>query len=214
MDIVLNQEINLSEVLRDAKPQGIIHAGAYIGGCSKIYDQFPIKNRCWIEADPESYNKLVANVPDSDVKLNVAVSDRDGSALFLVTSNGGSSSLLPLKKHRVRYPSIVVKKQIIVPCRRLDTLVDQGLIDMYKYNFLLMDLQGAEYLALKGFEKNINKIGFIVAEINYEELYEGCMLAEDFDEYLLKLGFVKIMATKYENLGWGDAYYKRKRKRT
>lgn len=210
MDIVLNQEINLSEVLRDAKPQGIIHAGAYIGGCSRFYDKFPIKNRCWIEADPESYNKLVENVPASDVKLNVAVSDRDGSALFLVTNNGQSSSLLPLKKHRVRYPTIVAEKQIIVPCRRFDTLVEQGLIDMYKYNFLLMDLQGAEYLALKGFEKNINKIGFIVAEINYEELYEGCMLAEDFDEYLLELGFVKIMATKYENLGWGDAYYKRK----
>lgn len=208
MNLILNQEINLSEVLRDAKPQGIIHAGAYIGGCSKIYDQFKI-NRCWIEADPESYNKLVTNVPGTDVKLNVAVSDRDGSALFLVTNNGQSSSLLSLKKHRVRYPTIVAEKQIIVPCRRLDTLVEQGLIDMYRYNFLLMDLQGAEYLALKGFEKNINKIGYIVAEINYEELYEGCMLAEDFDDYLSELGFAKIMATKYVNFGWGDAYYKR-----
>lgn len=209
MNLILNQEINLSEVLQNAKPRGIIHAGAYIGGCSKIYDQCRIINRCWIEADPESYNKLKANVPATDVKLNVAVSNRDGSSRFTITNNGQSSSLLELKKHMFRYPTIVVAKNIIVPCRRLDTLVQQGLIDMSKYNFLLMDLQGAEYYALEGFSQNIRYIDYIVAELNYEELYEGCMLAEDFDEYLSELGFVKIMATKYVNFGWGDGYYKR-----
>jgi len=35
------------------------------------------------------------------------------------------------------------------------------------------------------------------------------MLIDDFDRYLLELGFEKQWATIHEAVGWGDAYYKR-----
>jgi len=98
---------------------------------------------------------------------------------------------------------------VTVQGRTLDSLIDDGTIDIDLYDFVLMDLQGAEYYALKGFEKYIHMINYLVAEINYEELYAGCMLVDDFDKYLEQLGLVKQWATQFDSVGWGDAYYKR-----
>ena len=208
MNLKFNQEINLDQVLIDAKPKGIIHAGAYIGGCKSVYNKHGIKDICWIEADPETFNTLKTNVPD-DNTLNYAVCNYDGKLTFNVTSNGQSSSLLPLKNHSLRYPGIVTVKQITVEARKIDTLIDDGLIDISKYDFLLMDLQGAEYYAMEGFKKHIDKINYIVAEVNFEELYKGCYLSDTFDDYLSGLGFKKVMGTRYTYFGWGDSYYKR-----
>jgi FkbM family methyltransferase len=187
----------------------VIHVGAYVGACLKLYQDNSVNNRCWIEACPETFEKLWQNIPIEDVALNVAVSDMDEEMLFYITSNGQSSSLLPLKNHSLRYPTIIETNRVLVQGMRMDTLVANRMVDMSKYNFLLMDIQGGEYFALKGFEKNIRYIDYIVSEINYEELYEGCMCVCDFDEYLHVLGFEKVMATQFVNFGWGDAYYKR-----
>jgi FkbM family methyltransferase len=208
-DLILNKEIDFDWILKDAKPKGVIHVGAYIGGCLKLYQDNGVKNRCWIEACPDTFEKLWHNIPLEDVALNVAVTDMDEEILFHITSNGQSSSLLPLKNHSLRYPTITETDSVLVQGMRMDTLVANRMIDMSKYNFLLMDIQGGEYFALKGFKKNLKYIDYIVSEISYEELYEGCMCVCDFDEYLHALGFEKIMATQFVNFGWGDAYYKR-----
>jgi FkbM family methyltransferase len=206
---LINQEIDLDTVLKKTAPRGVIHAGAYIGGCLKTYQENNVVNRCWIEADPKTFLKLRENIPTDDVAINVALCDRDEDISFNVTSNGQSSSILPLKNHLLRYPGILSVETLTIKGRKLDTLIADGQINMSLYNFLLMDLQGAECFALRGFEKNISYIDNIIAEVNYEELYEGCMLIDEFDAYLLKLGFEKIMSTCFENFGWGDAYYKR-----
>jgi FkbM family methyltransferase len=210
MKLVLNKEIDLEEVLIDAKPFGIIDVGAYIGNPWRLYDRHGVKNRCWIEANPKVFNDLVNNVPEGDVTLNYAIGNKDGNISFIVTNNGQSSSILSLDKHLSHYPDILPIDCIVVKGRRLDTLIKEGLIDITQYNMLITDLQGAEYLAFEGFKENIDKIDYIVSEINYEELYKGCMLVDDFDKYLDKLGFEKIMATKHESVGWGDGYYKRR----
>jgi len=212
-DILLNQDLDMDEILQDAKPHGIIEIGAWIGNSWQLYDKYGVKNRCWIEANPITYHRLRANVPAEDVTINVAICDQDGEFPFILTNNDGqSSSLLPFKLHSEVYPTVLITDRITVKGRKMDTLIEEGMIDMSRYNFLFMDLQGTEYYALKGFEKNINKIDYIIAEINYKELYEDCMLVDDFDKYLFDLGFDKIMATKHESVHWGDAYYKRIKK--
>jgi FkbM family methyltransferase len=207
--IIKNKPIDLNAVLDDAEPIGIIHCGANIGEELPIYLEHEVKNRCWIEADPDTFKLLKKEIPATDIALNVAVCDRDGDMSFLVMDNGASSSLLEPKLHLVKYPTIKPQGVIKVTGRKLDTLVDTGLIDINKYDFLYMDLQGAEYIALRGFEKHISKINYILSEINYEDLYDGCMMIVEFDKYLSYLGFTKQWATEHETVGWGDAYYKR-----
>ncbi len=209
MKIIHNQMIDMGEVLRDARPRGIIECGAYHGIWWKTYAEHGIDNRCWIEACPDNFEKLCQTVPIEDVVVNVALLDENRPIDFVVTDNWQSGSILPLKLHLQKYPNIKPLKTVTVQGRTLDSLIDDGTIDIDLYDFVLMDLQGAEYYALKGFEKYIHMINYLVAEINYEELYAGCMLVDDFDKYLEQLGLVKQWATQFDSVGWGDAYYKR-----
>lgn len=208
MRLIKNRPIDLAEVLTDAKPKGVIHCGAHLAEESPIYRSHNV-NVCWIEANPSIYNKMKILIPDVDESINVAVTDDEGLVDFNLMSNGQSSSLLRFKTHLTRYPNIKPSGVIQVEGKRLDSLIDSGLLDISKYDLLYMDLQGAEIKALKGFAKHIHNINYIVSEVNYEELYEGCTLIDEFDAYLLKLGFVKQWATIYESVRWGDAYYKR-----
>ena len=210
-EIIRNKPINISDVLDDAKPRGIIHCGAFLAEELPIYESHGIKNVCWIEADPNTFNelkKILVN-RDNDVLINVAVCDKNEVKPFYVMDNGASSSLLKPTGHLDKYPTVKYTNEINVIGRKLDSLVSDGLINMERYDFLYMDLQGGEFLALRGFERNICDINYILAEINYEELYEGCMLIDDFDRYLWENGFEKQYATIHETVGWGDAYYKR-----
>ena len=209
MRLIKNKPIDIGEVLDDAQPRGIIHAGAHLAEELPLYVERNINNRCWIEANPVIFLKMKEIVPHSDAMLNVAVTDEDAILEFNLMDNGQSSSLLKPKTHLERYPDIKPLGVIRVVGRKFDTLIETNFLDISKYDFLYMDLQGAEYKALKGFEKHIGSINYIMAEVNYEEVYSGCTLIDEFDAYLGGLGFEKQWATIHESVGWGDAYYKR-----
>ena len=211
-EIIRNKPIDIGAVLDDAKPKGVIHCGANIAEELYLYEERGIDNVCWIEADPRTYEKLqsVLSNRKEDVIINAAVSDHNGMSDFYVMDNdGASSSLLMPTGHLVKYPTIKHTEKIKVLARTLDSLIFEGSIAIKNHDFLYMDLQGSEYFALKGFENNIKHIKYILSEINYEEIYQGCVLVDEFDEYLSGLGFIKQWATIHETVGWGDAYYKR-----
>ena len=90
----------------------------------------------------------------------------------------------------------------------MDTFVKENNVDMSRYNFLNIDIQGAEYLALKGFEENLKYIDYLYLEVNQKELYKNCILLPELDKYLLDKGFkrVELDMTRY---GWGDGFYMR-----
>lgn len=209
MRLIKNRPIDIGEVLSDAKPKGVIHAGAHLAEELPIYLEHGVCNRCWIEANPVIFAKMKEIVPPEDEVINVAVTDEDAILEFNLMDNGQSSSLLRPKTHLTRYPNIKPSGVIQVKGRRLDSLAEYRLLDIMRYDFLYMDLQGAEMKTLRGFTKYIGRINYIMAEVNYEEVYEGCTLIDEFDAYLLKLGFIKQWATIHESVGWGDAYYKR-----
>lgn len=209
MRLIKNKPIDIGEVLDDAKPIGIIHAGAHLAEELPLYQERGIDNRCWIEADPVIFQKLIQILPQRDVALNMAVCDEDKILEFYLMDNGQSSSLLVPTLHLNRYPDIKQSGTIKVFGRKFDTLINEGFINLSQYDFLYMDLQGAEFKALLGFEEYIKNIKYIMSEVNYEELYSGCTLIDKFDAYLANFGFVKQWATIHEAVGWGDAYYKR-----
>jgi FkbM family methyltransferase len=208
--LIDNKPLDINKVLADAHPRGVIHCGAFMGEELSLYQANGVKHRCWIEASTESFKLLKSNIPEEDVALNFAVWNEDGIHEFFVMSNGASSSLLdPKAGHCAKYTDIKVTSKVNVVTRKLDTLVDTGFINIKKYDLLYMDLQGAEYYALQGFEKYINKIDYILLEVNYEPLYEGTVLMYDLNKYLNTLGFTRQIASIHRSVGWGDAYYKR-----
>jgi|LakMenE01Jun11ns_1017448.scaffolds.fasta_scaffold9650617_2 FkbM family methyltransferase len=191
------------------KPKGIIHIGAHLLEERNYYLSNGIENIIWIEANPKIFEsgQQIINNSSTEKIFNFAVSNIDDEIVELnVTNNGQSSSILELDLHKHYYPHIVKSESAYVKTKKIISLFSENSLDIEKYDFLNIDIQGAELLALKGFEDLLKKVNFIYTEVNTNFLYKNCALLSEIDEYLLSFGFhrVEIHMTEYE---WGDAFY-------
>ena len=71
---------------------------------------------------------------------------------------------------------------------------------------LNIDVQGYELEVLKGADSILGCIQFMILEVNLDEMYEGCPLVEELDEFLKKCNFERIH-TYWQSTSWGDAIY-------
>ena len=135
----------------DINVRGIIEVGAHRGQELQMYFSLCPEKILLIEAIPsvaEFLKNSVKGYPQVKV-ISCAISDCNGTAIFHVTSNEQSSSLLPLKMHSKIYSHIVETSRIEVESKTLDSLLTE-LGDVGGYNFLDIDVQGAELLVLRG----------------------------------------------------------------
>ena len=63
---------------------------------------------------------------------------------------------------------------------RLDDLA----LDLSKYNFMNIDVQGYELEVFKGAFETLKNIDYIISEVNQDEVYEGCPHVSELDKYL------------------------------
>lgn len=180
------------------KIKGIIHVGAHTFEEKPIYDSIGAK--CyWIEANA----CLCVNFKETEKHklFNFAASDRKGRAPFYLTNNIASSSLLKLKDHSKHHPRIKHEKTLNVQTDLIDSL------NITDANFINLDIQGAELMALKGATETLKYIDYIYTEVNIAEIYENCCQVSDLDKFLSDFKRVETYITKYQ---WGDALYIRK----
>ena len=189
---------------------GIIHVGAHRAEELPIYTKFNIQDVLWIEADPTAEKNLLATTakhPGSKVAI-FAATDQNGTIDLNVTSNDGhSSSILKLKNHLIMRPDVIETQVINVPQKRVDDYLHENTsLNNTKYNMLVMDIQGAELVALRGMIETLPQIDAIIAEVNYDELYEGAASIVELDAFLLQHGFLRVDGISV-NRAYGDALY-------
>lgn len=188
--------------------KGVLHIGAHQLEEKDIYKSLSIDKVIWFEANHELVYYIKSKFPN-EVIYPFAICDEDNcSKEFIVTNNYQSSSLLELNTHKIEHPWVVEMKRIHVQTKRLDSFVKEFNIDMSCYNFLNMDIQGAELLALKGSSDTLKNIDYVYLEVNEKELYTGCGLLSEVDEYLKEKGFTRVEINMTPH-GWGDAFYTR-----
>jgi FkbM family methyltransferase len=188
-------------------PRGIIHIGAHLAEEREAYKKYNIDNILWIEANPYLIKEIQHYSSETEQILNYAISDIDDQNLKLyLTNNGQSSSLLKLNIHKKYYPNIYINKTLNVLTKRMDTIIKTHTIDMTKYNFLNLDIQGMELKAIEGFGSLINYFDFIYTEVNTNHLYENCCLINEIDAYLSSYHFIR-KETNITPFEWGDALY-------
>lgn len=213
-------QLVLKNYVTDIPKRGLIHIGAHQGQEVDYYIQLGFQKIILIEANPESYNFLVEkfkNNPKISV-YGVAISDTTGEMSFHIhTSLSGSTepaSLLKMKEFNKIVKSLQTVQTIQVPVITLDDFFIQNKLSPNDYNFINIDIQGAELMAFKGALKSLNNIDVIISEVNLIELYENAPLEKDIVAFLLNIGFVKMNCV-YHNLyddkgtfpAWGEALF-------
>lgn len=202
--------LSLPRLIRtyDLRPTGVLHLGAHLGEEADVYAACGLRDVVWVEGNPELVPALRERVEPRGhrvVQALVSSSDAD-SVQFNVTNNGESSSILDLGTHRVHHPQVQVTETIELPTTTVDHLADEhGFAGL---DFLNIDLQGAELLALRGATRTLDGVRYVYSEVNREPVYEGCALVGELDVFLGERGFERVV-TKWTSAQWGDALYVR-----
>lgn len=204
-------EIPLSELIEvyGVRPQGVVHVGAHEAQELESYNEFGVSDVIWIEANPSIFARLserIARYPNHRAYRFAAHESDGGSVELKVMSNTLSSSILEPKRHLELYPENVVTEKISVLTRTLDRFFREENVDLRRFNFLNMDIQGAELLALKGAKEHLKFFDYIYLEVNDDYLFDGCCLTPELDDFLGGHGFRRSV-TRMRQDGWGDALY-------
>ncbi len=197
--------ISLHELIRKYNIifTGILHVGAH--ECEEInaYEQYIPRNKIlWIDALEYKVNLCKQRFQNLLIEQAV-VSDKIEEVRFNISNNGESSSMLEFDLHKIYHSDIYYVSSFKTTTTLLSSILSNYDI---KFNFLNIDIQGAELKALKGMEEYLKDVEYIYIEVNTDYLYKECALIHELDEYLLqfKLHRVETYMTEYD---WGDAFY-------
>lgn len=193
------------------KVKGVIHIGAHLGEEVKVYKENKINQVIWIEGNPNLISPLKDNVSEypNNFVYNLLASDSADQAIeFKITNGTQSSSIFELENHKIHHPKIKVSEVLSLTTKRMDQFINNSIHNISDFNFLNLDIQGAEYNALVGFGDLLKQVDYIYVEVNISPLYKDIKLLSDIDLYLSKFNFERkeLSLTEY---GWGDAFYVR-----
>lgn len=170
-----NNPPNLELIKAMISCNGIIHMGGHRGQEAAIYDWFN-KKTIWIEANPNILDDLKDNVElyFNQKVIHALLSNKDKvlTRFYLSSNDAASSSLFKFGTGDL-HSAIRMTNFIELETIKFDSMVEAKRIDINEYDFWVMDLQGAELLALKGSINSLKKCKFIYAEISKVDIYEN-----------------------------------------
>jgi FkbM family methyltransferase len=189
--------------------KGVIHIGAHFGQEHRLYVEKQIKNIIYFEPLSNNYSRLVENVGVSAKTYKMALGSEEKEIDMFVESNnmGMSSSILKPKHHLIQYPHITFDKTEKVLMDRLDNID----FDRESFNFINIDVQGYELEVFKGAVETLEKIDYIISEINNTDLYENGAMIQDLCDFLGKFGFV-LVEQNWVGQTWGDGFFIKNKK--
>ncbi len=207
-----NMLIPFSEILSEFNlhPNGVLHIGAWDGIEMDDYAASGVTNVVFIEAQKSIMPTLLGRIKDypNAKALNYCVSDKSEMVNFNVTSNGQSSSFFELGEHLKYYPDIVVERTEQMQAYTVERIFELNELDKSAYNFCNIDIQSAELKAIKGMGEMIKHIQCFYLEVSECELYKGCPLINEVEDYLTQYNFKKVK-TKMTDHKWGDSAFLR-----
>lgn len=206
---MLIDHFTLSQHFTHGSPKGVIHVGAHAAEELCVYDSLGINNVIWVEANPSLLPRLISktkNHPGSSVHNFAAFNIDDSFVELNVANNGESSSILEFGTHSVEHPHIHYVDKVKVPTLTIDTFINRNGYDRDLFDFLNLDIQGAELIALKGMQTQLKNVKYAYLEVNEKHLYKECHLMNEIDDFLKNFNLVRRL-TKMTQHGWGDALY-------
>jgi FkbM family methyltransferase len=177
--------------------KAVLHLGGHKGEEAVIY-QWLGKKVIWIEAIPKIFDQLKDNLffYSNQKAYNILLGDMDNikKSFFISNNDSLSSSLFKFSQKTldgIYHSGMNLKTQdeIILEMSKLDTFVKKNNIDISNYNHWVVDLQGAELIALKGAENALKFCNSLLIEISKIDIYENGVLWPELKNWLIERNF-------------------------
>ncbi|MEZ5755968.1 MAG: FkbM family methyltransferase [Paracoccaceae bacterium] len=197
--------------LRSLRGKTIVHVGAHRGQEAQDYQKWGAARVIWVEADPETARGLrqhLASLPGRPQGwlqrllgfpatehrvIEALIGDEDGKLTdFHVFSNDGESSSIFRKAAEAdaRHAAIVETGTVRqLAMRSLDRLLPENGIPLASVDILVLDVQGAELLCLRGATSLLSHVTLLESEVATTPWYEGGVLLPELDAWLAAKGF-------------------------
>jgi FkbM family methyltransferase len=180
----------------------VLHIGSHSGDEASHYWHHGIRKATFIEASSSTYERLLNTLREFPgfTGLNSCISDKVGLSQFFISDNdGASSSILKPRRHSSERPDIVFSEGVSISTTTLDIL------NLGKFDLIVIDVQGAEGLVIKGGLSTVESAKALYLECNIGDMYEGDVSLVDLISLLGdKFHLVYVDMTK--NL-WGDCLF-------
>ena len=181
----------LSKLLCPDEVNSIVDAGASIGETSKRLSNFFPKAKIYAIEPFPSFFKTLSCLSKDNYNIcahNIALSNFNGKSKLNINKSEGTNSLLDTNLEYLEIFDNLLKKedQIEVNCTTLDSFTEENKIE--SLDIFKLDLQGYETKAIEGasnFLQN-NKVGVILCEIIFENIYKGQGNSFELMNYLVE----------------------------
>ena len=204
--------IPIEKLVEYHKPKNVIHIGAHLGEEVDYYYNYGVDQSLWVEANIDLMRQLQSNISRyrNARSINAVLTDKDDQdVIFNISNNGTSSSILDFEYHKIAHPDIFYVGKREMKSRTLNTIFLENSIPFELYDFMNVDIQGAELLMLKGATEILPHLKCLYLEVNQKEVYKGSPMVEELDEFLKNWKFNRVETKWFEETGWGDAIYKK-----
>ena len=178
------------------QPKVIFDVGANKGLTIDLFKQYFRNSKIYaFEAIPELGAELEKKYLDNSEIIIVpnALDKEQGTRAFNQTVISGNSSFFDIssqQKQSINHSNVTqIDKKIEVQCITLDDYTQENSIE--QIDFMKMDIQGAETLALEGANQILNAglISAIYVEVMFAKVYENQSFYHDISSFLLDKGY-------------------------
>ena len=202
-------------------PSVIVQVGANQGWELADYETFLPKKVVWIDAVADAipfFNIRLEKLPaerqqaHSYVVALIAAEDERLMNFYEFSNKGAASSIYHGTPALFEnWPSVKeTGKVTALRSISLDTLLAKEIDRQDPIDLMVLDVQGAELECLKGASASLSRTRFLQVEISYEAIYEGGVLFDELNPWLIKQGFRLCHQKRFENVKLvGDAVYER-----
>lgn len=183
----------------DFDPTIIFEFGArYCEDSIYLAEVFSLSKIFSFECNPTALEHAKLNIKNNQrIKLfEKAVGNYDGKTEFypinkektITTWEDGNQGASSLFRASGKYPiEQYAQDEIEVDICKATTIMKSSNIS--DVDILWMDIQGAELLALEGFEENLSRVKFIHTEVEFFEIYEAQPLFKELKSFLTRRNF-------------------------
>ena len=185
----------------------ILHIGANYGQERDFYESHQLEVD-WVEANPQVVSRLRDHIRKRPFQraYQGLIAEVDGRECdFHISNNAGeSSSIYDFGEHKKIWADVYFNDKIRLTTVTLGRFLKENKIKLRSRQGLVMDVQAAEHLVLKGAGELIRQFRWIKTEAADFELYQGGAQLCDLEAILIPLGFQEIereVVKKVEGLG-------------